>query len=309
MKIALISWFWLLLQPNDATVYPTIKELPYPDSRSQPTDLIATSTGGFIATFDGSLVFISEDLEVLDLELRAGTSKDSGVAANGNSSVLYCFNDGKCFYLVDMQILDMDIDYKAATAGVAISTSIVDDTCYIASSANTTENKVTIRISKYKIACMYFLQDQERFEKMITNRTFISREFFVNFYDDLYVYFIAIDTFSPLREKKITLMRSCRDDNNTATNDLSSMFEIELDCGTLNTNAKLISFSQLNDTFVLGVRGVEGGENFYVFSVADINNNTRRAYDQCCEGNYHFQLPWSGTNSTCIGFMISSDVS
>lgn len=303
MKLVLISLFWLLLLRNEATPSSVIKVLPYPpavDGRSKPTQLISTSTG-FIAAHDRSLIYISEDSDILSYSgvIRPG-SLQSGVAAKDFSCILYCFQDGHCSLVVDQQ--EIRRFEAAVTPDVAISMSVVGDSFYIASSA---EEEQKIRISQYNTKVKYFLQEPLVFAGKITNKNFISREFFFNFYDDVYVYFIAIDTFkTPTNphevERAIRLMRTCHPGDNGT--DFSSMFEIELDCGPLNPNASIISFSRLNHTVLLGLGGAGGSEKFCMFTTTNIDSVITRTYQLCYSGNFTSELAWVETRYPCTEF-------
>lgn len=305
MKAVLISLWVILFAESNA--HPTVSALPYPpplDSslQSGPTQLIATSSGDFIAILDRFLLFIhhnSSDVKVL-LRLDHG---QVGVAASDISAILICFGDGGCSYIADiLEQNSSNIDiYKVenvATSSVPISMSVVYDTYYIASSAHTQSG--TIRISQYNIAAKYFLQSKGNFQERITNNEFISREFHYNFDDGFYVYFIAMDT-SSAYNRKIKLLRVCHEENATATNGLSSMFEIELYCGLLNANARIVSFSQLHEVVILGLSGAAA--NFCAFTTTAVNAAITRAYNHCYENTTHkFQRPWSSTPYSCMQF-------
>jgi hypothetical protein len=292
MKLLLAAWLCLLLQPNEASV---LKNLSYVGS-SRPTHLFSNTTG-FIATLDHSVVYFSEDSDTLNyrmVDLRQN-SLQSGVSARDVSCILYCFLNGECCFVVDaIEVYCV----RGTIPNSPVSMCFVDDSFYVASSANS-----LIRIVQYSFQMKYYLREPATFEGQIINRGFVSREFFFNFYDDDYVYFIGIDTLQASRaphtvERRIALMRGCRGDNNRA---LLSMFEVAVDCGSLDLNTSITSFSKSNHTVLLGLVGSGGREKFCVFTTKDVNNIITRTYDLCYQGDYESRLPWA-RNYLCTHF-------
>lgn len=300
-----------LTQLNAANLL-EIKVLQYPQGVRLPTNLIATSAG-FIAPSHHSLLFIDLNLEHVssyrDQSFDRETAGVSGVLVTDDGSfLLYCFYDGSCSYA--MKNPDQSFpgfgNYsgtlpKAAAANVEISLLLADETVYIASSAAISlQNEGEIRISQSRIYYQSIMNESINTRMRITNVNFVSREFFFSFYDDGYVYFIALDTVVDSWEKSIRLIRTCHHDNDTEN--IWSMFEVDIDCGLLTGNSTIVGVFQSNQTVVLVLSGVAGSDAFCVFTLADINEVATQAYSRCLEGNYKFQLPWSATASSCILF-------
>lgn len=299
MEVVLFSLVLLLFEAN---ALPATRVLSYPPAFEGRSNLIGTTSGDFIATLDDSLLYIRQNTSDLKVVLRLD-GEPAGIAASDMSAIMPCFDGGDCSYIVDMA--EVSKVEKIATPNVAISMSNVDDTYYIASSAYM-ESKNIIKITKCDVAARYFIQ-HIKFEQRITNRNFISREFFFNFDDGLYVYFIAIDTsnsVSDAHERRISLMRACHEENATSTSGLLSMFEIELNCGPLNADASIVSFSKLDEMVILGLSGTAGrAAGFCAFNTTAINNAMSRAYDHCFKKiDQHLELPWSQIDFSCIDF-------
>lgn len=305
MEVVLIA-FWLLLTVANGNLPVRVLSYPPPShaqGRSVPTvNLVATTAGDFIATVDRSLLYIPQDTS--DLTVAMLNDVPAGIAAGGISAIMPCFGDGDCSYIVDI-LENMSWPFKVenvANPNVAISMSIVDDTYYyVASSAYASrKRKDIIKIAQCDVAAIYYMQYPLKFEHRITNRDFVSREFFLNFDDGLFVYFIAIDTVGSPHQKRIRVMRACRhEENATMTSGLSSMFEMELNCGPLTADASIISLSQLGEVVILGLRGAIG--SFCVFNTTAINVAMTRAYDHCYSEIYQqLELPWSQIGYSCI---------
>ena len=296
MKLLLISYLWILLQLSEPLPSSVIKALEYPQAfigQSKPTHLIATNSG-FIAALDSSLLIIKEDSDILNYsEVVRPLCMQSGVAAR---DILYCFEDGLCCLVAWPS-------YPACCTDVAPNAMSTFENRFYVSSYLFADDRKIIKIAKYNMAIKSFIQEPIIWEGIVKNKNFVSREFFFNFRTNLYVYFIAIDTLNisaahpEVLERKIRLIRACHDDNDTEP----SMFEIELDCGPLDNNTKIISVSQLNRTVLFGLSNAGGTGKFCMFTTTSIDLAIARIYDMCYGGNYLSELSW-GEGYPCKGF-------
>lgn len=269
----------------------------------RPTNLLATSNSDVVVSIGNSLYLYNSTL----YPLRNFTSERTRAAANisrvivaDGDSLLVCFYDGSCDFLIAANDYYPILISNVATSRTMISLSVIEETFYIASAGYNNERTAPIRLSQFENHFMYFTNDALSVTMRITNANFRSREFYHNYFHDGYVYFIAMDTFTS-QERKIMLVRICHQVNES---NLHDMFEIELSCGPLplDMNDHIASFTKLNETVVLGLSNTAGRNRFCAFNTSEVNRGITEIYDHCLNGSYQFQLPWHHVNSTCTNF-------
>ncbi len=137
--------------------------------------------------------------------------------------------------------------------------------------------------------------------KIITAESFNSREFFYNFFDSGYIYFIALDNLTaPEMSREIKLMRMCHI-NNISSDDFQSMFEIKLDCGIIFDNITIVNYFKINRMIFIGLSDGRRSK-LCVFNLTDIDSKIMQAYQECYDTSNTFQLPWLNELSRCSGF-------
>ena len=280
--------------------------LPYPGAGT-PSNLLVTRTGVFVSIRDSLLVFSSNlsHLQTFQQETRRNMNI-TRITRTGDPSapVIACITDGCCYPVIEQVIYEPGecVD-NLGVPNAASTLSTVGDNYYIGSASYGEGAGRVIKTSVFKSLYSFLIADPISEVKQITSRNFVSREFLYSFSDSGFVYFIVLDNSMVLQDRGIKLMRKCHEENVSASG-FGATFEVKLDCGPVTSDSQFVSFSQLNQTVMLGLNDGVSSSKICMFNTAEVNREITLAYQQCKGGDYTFQLPWS--NPASLRFQCAS---
>ena len=292
----------LMLHLNQAS---NLQVLQYPKNILLPTKIEAIADS-FFALTNNSLIFVDKDFRSAHVkQLDRGVIREAMVLAIQKDGVLlvYCGIDGFCTVQKNSwnRSHSLQQSYPVNIPNASVVMCATDESGPLKKFYAVSSGQKRIRTHKLEIDGIQLVQERVK-DWTISNGNFMSREFHFSFYDSGYMYFISIDTLKQPHKRVIKIMRICNVAEWNSDRHNWPAFETELNCGSLAMNASIVSFNKLHGTVVLGLTGVVGKDQFCVVTVSSINSVIAHTFQQCCEGKYSFQIPWSSKPSSCAHF-------
>lgn len=268
---------------------------------TKPADVAVSSSGQLYIVAGKKLYLLQSNLSLQQsITLTAkDTTANKVVLSLDETTLIACLRDGTCFiYAVEDHSLTFQYGVNAAIAneGVAVAEGgIIPNQFYFGSSGyiNPGENHV-ILLKAYDFFWGEEMRSSENF--IVTNSSFVSRDFYHAFKYSSYIYYIVIDTATNLSLSGIKVLRVCDDVNDTS---FSAMFEVELRCSNMEQNTIIANSVQIVEGY-RGTRGVtiligfrsENGHKVCSFDISDVDTAIENVFQECIDGIHKIPLPW-----------------
>ena len=276
---------------------------------SAPADVAVSSTGQLYVVAGKKLYCLqSTVLQHTHLLTTKDTVAVKIVLSSDESMLVICFRDGGCvIYTVEQEnciYFEYRITAAVVNANVAVTEGLtVPGHFYFGSSGidHPGENHL-ILVREYGLSWegQELLRSSENF--IITNSSFVSREFHHTFQYNSYVYFIVMDTDSSnLSSSCVKVLRVCQDYANDTS--FNAMTEVELHCSSFGHSSVIQSSVTVIELFegtegltiVVGFK-VEDGHSFCSFDIVDIDMAMETVFQECADGIHKIPLPWVDYN-------------
>ena len=273
-------------------------------------DIAVSSDYVYVADSHVLHLLLTNLTHISSLTMRA--SGVSEIALNSDATfIVVCFLDGFCKPYEIQTLLETNsvhfhtsptatvpTDKRKALGALSNSTFYVGCEGYTSS---TGQRAIILRQFQFDWSVAYQLRT---FEALITNSSFVSREFHNVLKEDKYIYYIAVDTIGD--ENRLTVMRVCDDVNGEH---FSAVSEVKLDCGIITPffditySSLLPDINQANKSLVITTSSTNGSQ-VCIYPIVDIDRELQRVYLECVSTNNKLSLPWTNYEYTenCSAF-------
>ena len=267
------------------------------------SDLAASSDYVYVA--DGNTLHLFHANLTHCSSLTVGNSAVSKVTLNiDDTFIIICSVNGLCkTYEIENLLEPNAVVFQAEILATIPSVKRIalgatsNSTFLVGSEGQTTmSGGRTMKLSQFEYDWQSIYRRRTSEALIITNSSFISREFYNVFKHEQFIYYIGVDFIG--ETNRLTVMRVCDDKYDEH---FSAVTEVELDCGiTASTfNITYSSFfcnpnnaSQTSEVLLI-TAGSMSRSQVCIYHLADIDREMQRVYDECISTNSKIPLPWA----------------